>query len=483
MAPDSIFHPNKALWAATIFLGMIFLLRAPLAESFWLDETLSSWITSAGAEEVWHRTLDFQGQSPLYYEVLWLVRQVFGGSEVALRAPSLLFAGCSLVFLARIGSLLFREHAIAPVAVSILISADGFQRAAISARPYALGIACVFGSVFYLLQFAKKKRPVDLVLYGSITVIAFYSHYLFASILLLHVVIAITYGVLRKSFAVALSLVCLMLVPGILHLRHLMSRAGELSFAQPPSIAAFFPALVPLPVLVVGVIALLLAVIWGARWREVKFDRCGALLLGFWIFSPVILFFMASILSGNSILVARYWVWQVGGVGLAFGAVIATISSQHHRTIATVTLLCGLLFRLLTQQWQLEDWRNAAHLAQEEAASEIILFSGLIESESAWLRDSPAVQEYLRAPLSVYGVTKPTRFVGLTESSSDLEEELVGGSLLVSFRAAKGGHRAPQRFIDEATAKGIKVVPIAEGGIVSVYRFVTQRNPGSSDAE
>jgi hypothetical protein len=250
-----------------------------------------------------------------------------------------------------------------------------------------------------------------------------------------------------------------------------------LSFAQPASVPAFFFAFVPLPILVVGVVAIVLAVIWGAHWRDAQCDRRALLVLGFWIFSPVIIFFTATLLSGNSLLVSRYWVWQLGGVALALGGVITMISSERHRTIATVTLLCGLLFRLLTQQWHLEDWRNAAHLVQEDAATEILLFSGLIESESTWLRDSPAVQEYLRAPLSVYGVTKAVRIVGLTELSSELMKEFVDGRLLVSFGTEKGVYRSPERFIHEATGKGLTVVPISRGGLVSVYRFVA---PGSA---
>jgi hypothetical protein len=475
-----IFHsssyPTKTLWIATFFLGAVFLLRAPIGGSFWLDETLTSWITNAGADEVWHRTVDFQGQSPFYYEILWLVRQVFGESEVALRVPSLLFAGCSLVYLARISSLLFCERAIAPIALSILICADGFQRAAISARPYALGIACVFGSIFYLLKFVKEQRLIDLALYSAFTVAAFYSHYLFATVLLLHLVVASSLRPRRRVLYAVLGTV--LLGPGVVQLRDLLSRASELSFAQPVSASAFILSFAPLPIIVVVSVSIVLALIWGARWQAVKFEYYSILVLGVWIFSPVILFFAASALGGRSLLVSRYWVWQLGGVALALGVTIATISSQRARTIATSTLLAGLLFRLVTQQWQFEDWRSAAHLAEKDSATEIILFSGLIESESSWARNGPAIQEYLQAPLSVYGVTKVIRVVGLTEPSADLAKELIDGSLLVSFRIGRGPYRSPERFVDEATAKGLTVVPIAQGGLVSVYRFVASGSAG-----
>jgi len=54
---------------AILFLQLL-LLRAPLHESLWLDETLSVWVALGSFQEVIERAFLFQGQSPLYFLIL-----------------------------------------------------------------------------------------------------------------------------------------------------------------------------------------------------------------------------------------------------------------------------------------------------------------------------------------------------------------------------------------------------------------------------
>ncbi|MCB0333969.1 MAG: hypothetical protein KDD55_10755, partial [Bdellovibrionales bacterium] len=67
--------------------------------SFWLDETISYWITNNSFHDVTQRAISHQGQSPLYFWILWAWRQAIGHNEFALRLPSLLFGLASLAVL------------------------------------------------------------------------------------------------------------------------------------------------------------------------------------------------------------------------------------------------------------------------------------------------------------------------------------------------------------------------------------------------
>jgi hypothetical protein len=69
---------------------LVALFKFGLGASFGLDETISAWVTDASLQQSWQRALSYQGQSPLYFALLWCWRSLSGDSEWALRLPSFL---------------------------------------------------------------------------------------------------------------------------------------------------------------------------------------------------------------------------------------------------------------------------------------------------------------------------------------------------------------------------------------------------------
>ena len=60
-------------------------------------------IVKDGLRDAGSRALWWSATSPLYYAVIWVVVQVFGLSEVALRMPSVVFSVGTAVILYKLG--------------------------------------------------------------------------------------------------------------------------------------------------------------------------------------------------------------------------------------------------------------------------------------------------------------------------------------------------------------------------------------------
>jgi mannosyltransferase len=67
-----------------------------LMSSLWIDEFGTFWVTEDRLSTTVARALQFQGQSPFYYLIVWIPLHLFGESELALRLPSLIF-GCAFI--------------------------------------------------------------------------------------------------------------------------------------------------------------------------------------------------------------------------------------------------------------------------------------------------------------------------------------------------------------------------------------------------
>jgi len=128
---------NQMLWAGytlaiAVSISPWFLaIRAPL----WLDETGSYWPISAGFSQIWPRT--FSSMSFIAYSyILWFWTKLFGNSEIALRALSVL-AMLGAVYLLYLAARELFERDIAFIAAVIFCLHQIVVFASIDVRPYA----------------------------------------------------------------------------------------------------------------------------------------------------------------------------------------------------------------------------------------------------------------------------------------------------------------------------------------------------------
>jgi hypothetical protein len=468
------------------FLIALALETLPLRSSLWLDETLTHWISSGTVEDVWRRTISFQGQSPLYYMVAWSVLKIFPGSDLAphdlalrdleLRLLSVLCASGGVLLLYRYISLSVTLPFLLSYLVSIAFLSDVFQVLFLSARPYALAFMFAMASIVTLGIWTKEKKHTFLVLYLLTTLLTFYAHYLFSLVVLLHLGIVGTTKVFR-SYLMVLPLLVIGAIPGFFHLLSLQQRAQVLSFAQKPTVMSFLQSFFPPALLIVFTVAVVLSIIWGGKVCKETLDKRLFYTALLWIFLPVFTFAGISVIGSTSLFTARYWSWQIGGIALLFSMIISAVTPVRAQRIAVMLLIIGMLFRLSVQTWRVEGWREAANTVLQENTLPVVLYSGLIEAEDPTFSLRNEGEAYLSAPLKRYGVTNLINSIGL-RSIEDRERVFPSEEFfLVSILGRRGSRVAPESFIQLLKDDKRDVTLVSQSGTVSVYRVA--RNSGA----
>jgi hypothetical protein len=442
----------------------LFLWRAPFTASFWLDETITAWIVSDSLSSVWRRSIEFQGQSPLYYLLVWFMRQICGEHEIGLRALSVVCGGATCLVLVRTVQKLSADPSAPLLALALLVVSDGFQEAVLSARPYALAILFASSSLLVLLMLREKYSFARAIILGLLLTATFYAHYLFALVGVFHVLfLLVADRPLLMRLVPLLGMVVVACVPGLFQLRSLSERAASLSFVSLPTLYAqslseiptvfvgwflkIAKVAVPIVTVVPCTVAVVLALIWGGKMRVERRTRRWLVIVALYALLPALLFLLISYASPGVLFVARYWSWSLVPLSVGLTLLVCSIEGQRPRKIAFVTTLLFVLMRLLTQDRVIEEWRDAAAQAHR-APGRLILFSGLIEAEQQSQVPSGEYYEYLRAPLTVYGIKKQIDVVGLT-AAEDLLRDLFrsGPFTLVAAHVQRSGERSPERFL------------------------------------
>ncbi len=94
---------------------------------------------------------------------------------------------------------------------------------------------------------------------------------------------------------------------------------------------------------------------------------------------------------------------------------VCALRDSRQRNGVVVANVLGVAALLVFRPGQAEEWREAA-VVVADSQRPVALCSRLIEAEHEHLRNSPSYQEYLRAPLTVYGVQQPITVVAVSQS-------------------------------------------------------------------
>ena len=472
-----------------VLVGALLLLigvRAPLSGGFWLDECLSVWVGSGSVDQVIARAGEYQGQSPLYF--LLISPLVHGGvGELGIRTLSLFGFLLSLVFLARIARR-WGDGECVLAAVLVFATLDPVLVAAISARPYALALAAALGSVLALLRWCEAGRVSSLIIAGLTAVLAFYLHYLFAGILLVHLAVLRACGKLNLRLliggGIALALLCF---PGFQQLHHLAGRFEILSFAPTPGPGALGSALVPPYLGVILILALVLArLVDPIRLAARPNPRMVGVVL-IWLLGGPLIFFGHAHLTGDSLFLPRLLLWAAPGTALAVALLIGSLEPPRVRVVVITTVLLFSFVRESGRSWQVEGWREAFASVQARPTGALLVYSGLVELEDpAWAGD-PARREYLLAPVGRYLPHPPAPTLPLpagverVEHREWLEREVVpvleGAPeiTLISLRkrlgAASGGESVHQILLRYLAGYGFTVGSEETFGLVRVVQL------------
>ncbi len=465
---------DVVVWGLCILVLVVFAARASLASSFWLDETLSFWLTSGTLTDVWRRGVLFQGQGPLYYALLWCWRQCFGGSEIALRSLSVLCCCGSFFVMWRLVVLLRVETVVAVGACAFVLASDPFQDALLSVRPYSFAILIASISLWCTFRLREQFSQARLAALLVSMIVIFYSHWMFALIMIPHLVLVRAQW--RRVIAAwpLLFIALVICIPGLSQIVRLSSKASGLVFVQAPSWIGVLKGAVPIPACTAVLVGGALAAIWGGRVRVEDAQRSSVRALFAYVVWAPLPFLCISLFGASSLWVSRYWAWHLVPLGLLGAIWVASFAPRHARTLALVVFALFLIARVATQRRIGEGWREVAQFATKESGP-VLLYSGLVEVESGVVDRAFEGDEYVRAPLRVYGVNQEIRVVGMRESEQSIISKMKDARVLVAQRHRRSEANnsdqftSPERFKLLAAQAGLDVEQELKEGTLTAF--------------
>ncbi|MCB0352394.1 MAG: glycosyltransferase family 39 protein [Bdellovibrionales bacterium] len=377
-----------------------------LCSSFWLDETLSLWVASGSFSQAIERSLNFQGQSPLYFVLLhWWINLV-GSSEWLVRVPSVLCLVASLSLFYRL-ALFFGDRRFGLSSALLFVASQSAVFAATNARPYAL--ATLFAIASFVLWIEAQRcecwnRPLFI---GSLVaaVAAFYTHYMYWPLVLFHLVLPKERGLVKRRLWFVLAYI-LAILPAVPFLLELKERSALLGLGGTPSWIELVLSLLQPGILLLVFLSLALhdgVLRRGLRTekRPIPLKECALL----FILPTVALFCLSYLLQTQTLFKEHYLFWR-----LPFLLLIFSFLLRKRSVLATYLLVFFLFAAEPYRATPNENWRALVGSLSSEvdvngsSAPKVLLYSGLLESQNVELLEtSEPYREYLSAPLRAYG--------------------------------------------------------------------------------
>lgn len=392
--------PVEQLVAVGIALGGLVLRLRGLGDSLDLDEFGTLWAVGSDFSTAVERSIDFHGQSPVYYVLAWAFLKVLGESEAVIRLPSLLATAVAAVVVYRTGLLVHGRRA-GLLAATVFWLSPIAVRMATGARPY--GLAFLFASIalYGFIRAAGDGRPASRTWFvaGGVGLIA--AHYLWALTLLGMGAAYLVTPALRRSytwgrFSFDVAAMALLGSPLISQVLSLWGRRGELLWVSAINYNQLLVPFLPIAVLVLGGLAA------GAfrSWRTHLEGSFNLLILAA-VAQPVTLLAMAY--GGTNLFVSRY----IAG-GLVAACVLAGVALAVVPTGLTYVSWLGWTgatgLMLLLTVFGGTDWRAAtAEIGRQlrnDRSAPVLFRSGFIEDDQrAYGRQvSTALLSPLRSP-------------------------------------------------------------------------------------
>jgi hypothetical protein len=417
-----------ALIALLMLLGLV-LYKSFILSPLWLDETLTFWVCKDSLADAIFRSWNFEGQSPLYYIIVWLIMRVLPPTELVLRMPTIIAVLASCLVLFKISTRYFDRTA-SLLVVSCFLIAEETSRS-FSAKPNGLALFFALLATELFLKYQVQSNKRNLALYFGALLSTFYFHYLFAAILIVH--LALLSDRDKSSPAtyrpILLALVCFALfsIPGLAQLR-LLSQRQALFLADPPTLPELGAVLFPLRVVIPAIVSALFGlIIFGRRKINAVQNRPNVWPLLVWWLAPFI-FFLAARFFQPYLFLERYFAWSCAGTALLVGYLLTLGLDAKQRFVVGLAFIVTAADWISVHTWDIDEWRQVSQAEQSfsrdhpEFKTQILAFTNLIEDERIdWFSD-PLKRSYLLAPFSFYPVSsEPTLLPRTLESAAGQE--------------------------------------------------------------
>ncbi|MBI1922564.1 MAG: glycosyltransferase family 39 protein [Geobacter sp.] len=398
-----------------------YLPRLPLSLS--LDETATYWIIKDGFWELVSRSTSIPNQFSAYNYALMLISSLIGITESAIRLPSLIFTIITSYFVYLLASELISISA-ARYSVVAFFLLNPTVPIATFARPYPLALLLLVISTYCLVRFSKTGDHNQIVVYCLAVVGMLYCHPIYLFCLpchLAYILIQKTYKKLSGNYIyILISIISLALAPIIFLMHRNYGSSDDLVFAPPPFLLQFIIPFTPTPLLVSIIIYLITSLLFNTFGSIINSkQRKGDLLfLICWLVLPPVFLYIASLLSGTSLLVERYYSSYLPAVAILTGLFFDSIPDKYMRNITFVLMVVILMFlartNFISSMQLAENWREAANFIKQidpRAESLVLLGSGFVEGRNNRFLENPLFSSYLAAPLSYYRI--PNKILNL----------------------------------------------------------------------
>lgn len=368
-------------------LGLVLIVAAALrwhdlgGESLWLDEGVTWARTLSGPGSIVEQSALHDKHPPLYYLLVDAWTAIAGTSEIALRAPSLVFSLATIPVVYVLGRDLFDRSA--GLVAGLVFALSDFQILyAQEARMYAMvGFLAAVAALAHHRLITQGPSRGRLAAYLAATVLLVYSHvlgWLVVGALWAHALVALWLpggsAWSLRHWAGTQAVLCLAFVPWAIPLVEASSGvasgfwAGDIELVDPWETLTAFAGNVELAS-AMGVLALVALTARGGRyaqpWRDLWRDR-GLLLV--WLVAPPIALYVVSKLV-EPIYIDRYLIGASPALYLLAARGATVLDGRAARAVLVGVLLVGGSF---TAHASLEDdtvegWKGAAGLINNEA--------------------------------------------------------------------------------------------------------------------
>ncbi|MCI0357237.1 MAG: glycosyltransferase family 39 protein [Planctomycetaceae bacterium] len=478
-----------------VVLAVLVLLGAAMRvwqarESLWLDELHTAWCAMRPLPEVVPRAT-IGNQSPLFFWLEWLLVQVLGASELALRLPSLVAGSLLPAALYWLTGRWTRQPWLGVLAAWLVVVDPVQIFYATEARPYALVQCLAVVHVGMLAELLVRPRPVLHVAFILLGGLLFHLHYTAALLFPAEIAaIALITLLSRQSNAanprliigdfLAIALVCL---PATGNLLAIFARRTnwELFVPQPTltSVITLLPWSWTAAIVLVGQASRLsrLAVGQASRLSDAALDPdddVPSILFLCWLIIPLLLAWLLTATDTARLFFLRYLIVSAPAALILAVLSVRLIPWRGAQIAAAIAVALLALWSPILPQFAKDrrliadrhaDWRSAiAHFNQQPDRDRypLLLATQLIESDALRSQPNAALTTYCLSPVhSLYPIdadpsltfplprTNPGQ---LTPHVRDVVRSRGGAWLIVAGRADAADDAA--RHITAAVAEG-----------------------------
>lgn len=411
----------RAWLPALLGLCIARLWLAPLPSSFWVDEMATVFVVQHGAADPSFQVAP-QVPASVYYVLPRAAQALFGVSEIAYRAPSVLLMGLALLLIARLAQRLIHPDAGWFAAFACLLLRE-FNYQAADARPYALGTCLFCASLLLLVRWLDSGRWLEALGFVAAAAVLWRVHLLFwpaYAVFAIYTVVRLRRGQSPagwRQVVAVYGLLALCLAPVLAEAWKLQHEAAVHVVARMPTLADLVKALKPGYILPFAALSAAMARVfrWPAAVRVASVEAV-TLIAAWWLCDPLCLFVFSRI-SGDSVFLERYLYLAIPGIALTATLAAAPFLPSRHWKLMAAMLSIGVL--MFQGRWNHlfplhhnSDWRAAAQavnreISQRDAAGRDVVVlcpSPFIEARPpVWRPDYP-ISSFLYSHLTVYPV-------------------------------------------------------------------------------